>query len=252
MANDEFVMSGGPGTPLRMGQIIRLTNFNDVRPSIRLGYNAGKNSVFIACLLGLEDRAGKKPIILKDAMAELGWVPGIAGIDWVECAQFLMTCRDWPGDDRDLCRLLMNLKDHGLPQESIDQLIKMIHWPEPKEAAWIRVYRTFKTMYRTATGKAEVPGQVKSVDIPPRRAEKPPTEDSCQKAKDGKHVWEEEAATGIYLCKLCSARPPVAERKPRKAKKDKNFCPNTSDGIHDWQDSSKNTIVACHACGTIR
>lgn len=144
-------------TALSKGTILRLGNFTTITPSkTQLGYNAGKDKVFVAVLLGLETRYSNKSgdvpdeIDIEQALNRMGWY-NVEKVDWVECAQFLVNYRYWEGDARDFCRVLPNLKDWGITDEQIAELVGLIDWPsDTKEQAWQKVYLCFKKMYREA------------------------------------------------------------------------------------------------------
>jgi len=141
---------------MRAGTLLRLGNFTHITTDkTQLGYNAGKKSVFIALLLGIETRFPNKEGVIPDeldlkaTLAKFGFYEG--SVDWVECAQFLLMYKDWPGDERDLCRVLLNLKQHGMSDEQVKILVAKIEWcVDNKEKAWEKVYITFKQMYRAA------------------------------------------------------------------------------------------------------
>ena len=68
---------------LSVGQIIRLTNFtNYFVPQtvegrkvglLSAGYKAGKGKVFVAVLLGVEDKDGSNPVDPEALMQAMGW-----------------------------------------------------------------------------------------------------------------------------------------------------------------------------------
>lgn len=168
MGNEQLVAVDP--TQLKVGTILRLGNMTIITPNrAQLGYNAGKDKVFIGILLGTETRYNNKDgivfdeIDIKKAMNRMGWYDGIS-IDWVECAQFLMGYKSWPGDERDFARVISNMSHWGMPPEMVKELEDTVEWcVDNKQKAWDKVYIKFKQMYRKAFDM-----QALSDELPPK------------------------------------------------------------------------------------
>lgn len=185
---------------LKLGAALRLANITHYTPEGgQYGYSAGKNRAYVVILLGAEQRLNDKTtkkipdeVDLRAAMRVLGWVA--VQVDWVECAQLLMTYRDWPGDARDLTRILLNLEDYGMDHAEVKKLTAEIDWPKAsKKEAWEKVYVKFKQMYREAMNLKPV-----ADELPKERKTK---KDECPMGGD--HEWSDASKNTIVSCHAC-------------------------------------------------
>ena len=55
------------------GDVIRLTHFQDYRPSLITNWKAPKDKVFLAVLIGVENKDGNDPLDPMKALQDLGW-----------------------------------------------------------------------------------------------------------------------------------------------------------------------------------
>ena len=59
---------------MRLGDIIRMTSFTHVEPTMRVGIKVGdRKKVAVFMLLGEENKDGSEPLDLEGQLNELGW-----------------------------------------------------------------------------------------------------------------------------------------------------------------------------------
>ena len=60
---------------MRPGDVVRLTHFVHYEPSLQSTWKAPKGKVFLAVLIGVENKDGSEPANPLDLMGDLGWEP---------------------------------------------------------------------------------------------------------------------------------------------------------------------------------
>ena len=58
---------------MKPGDVVRLTHFVHHEPSLQTTWKAPKGKVFLAVLIGVENKDGSEPANPLDLMKELGW-----------------------------------------------------------------------------------------------------------------------------------------------------------------------------------
>ena len=58
---------------MKPGDVVRLTHFMHYEPSLQTHWKAPKGKVFLAVLIGVENKDGSDPVDPLDLMEQLGW-----------------------------------------------------------------------------------------------------------------------------------------------------------------------------------